>query len=208
MKNYSKKIALSFLSVVFASSCNADFISLRSMVDFLSENKIIATIGAVGFGGILAGKILSNKRKIDNKEQFDAARGVAYANNVGLIQAQLVETLKEGSTPDEYAVFSAQCKKEAEEFAQQINTQQNLTFCDKAKTQKLSTLFWRVESTTGEIKNHEINNKLKNGKKLTCTQIKVQERLTWLPNAAYTVGGLSLVTAGIMGAVKLAANKK
>ncbi len=196
-----KKNAHLLLFIFFAHSCKAQLIDLRSALSFFSESKLAVALCVIGVGGILTSQLLDSKRKaakakIDGFQKRNETKiGVCLAG----IESKKIQ--QSNFSTDDYDAMKRKCDLKAKEIANSIGKKE-YPFTPKSSesVQDLSTSFYTFRAIPGTINYTD--------KTISIFKIESEERFAWLRKATCVVGGLSLVTAGVLGASKLAASKK
>ncbi|OQA34737.1 MAG: hypothetical protein BWY54_00809 [Candidatus Dependentiae bacterium ADurb.Bin331] len=200
-----KKIALSFLTILHVQSCAAQLIDLRSALNFFSENKLVTTLCALGVGAIYFGKVVENNRKvaetnikanqplIDLFKNRNETKISIYASSA---KAKKIE--QSNFSTDEFEKMKKECNKEAKRVANLIGTKDYpFTPSTADVPQNMSNQFYHLRFVPGYI--------MYEGKSVNCTNIEQKERFCcWVPEIAYTLGGVSLFGAGVLVASKFA----
>lgn len=199
-----KKFAYSLLLVFFAQSCAAQFIDVRSALSFVSENKLVTALCAVGFGAIYFGKAVEKNRKLAETHINSHQSLIDYhknrnANKIGIyITAAKAKKIEQSNfSTDEFEKMKKECNEEAKRVANLIATNDYPFTESSAETpQNYSNQFYHLRFVPGYITYEK--------KTINCTHIEQRARFAcWVPKISYSIGGLSLLGAGI-----LAANKK
>jgi hypothetical protein len=193
--NNLRKIVLYVVLISFPAVCFADNFGWKSIVDFAQHNKAVISLGIAGVSGFIGGALLSKKLNKD-RAFANAIKARADEANIAIIRAQYLKNmdaeltrLEKNRDTENFSKVHANCAENARKYCDENIKNKNFVFSD-SRVEDINTLFLKGKATKGDVKFRDFNNS-----DLNISQIQIRERFTWLPKAAFAVGGVCLLGA-------------
>lgn len=192
--NKLKKVGLSVLIISFPAVCFADNFGWKSIVDFAQHNKAVISLGIAGVSGFIGGALLSKKLNKD-RAFADEIKAKTDGANSAIVRAEFLKKNEaelyrlEKTDGERYCNLHRKCELDADDYWRKNIKNKNFVLSD-LRVNEINTLFVQGKAAKGDVEFADFSNN-----KLNISQIQVRERFTWLPKAAFAVGGVCLLGA-------------